>query len=431
MLNETSLLTSCLARLEWSPERLAREINKHCGSGTISSKAPYNWLKGARPRRQLPYLVAQIVSERLGESVTVEALWPQHFSSTPRPEPAAATIAEPGAPGTPAADPDPVAVALDWMLADEQEPPSQQRGEEVNPAAVEMLFARVRQLRELDDSSGTPLAMDWASQDLQWVRKLVAKHSYDAPTGAQLHRVIAELCQFIGWLTADMGMVRPSRSCFVEGLRAARLANDRSLAAYIISCMSYRAAWDGRGTEALRLIGIARRGAGHGTGIVEALLATRQARAYACLRDETACHRALDEAADLSESAPSSLDSPWAYWLTPAVMVADAGRAWLELGRPKRAERELARGIDLLGTSQPRNTLLHLTSLAEARLKLRELDGATAAATHALSLAEEVTSLRAQVRLSTLRRLFSRYDSAEIRQVVQRADDLLGCCSVP
>lgn len=109
----------------------------------------------------------------------------------------------------------------------------------------------------------------------------------------------------------------------------------------------------------------------------------------------------------------------------PAVMVADAGRAWLELGCPKRAEPYLTRGIDMLQGSQPRNLLLHSASLAEARLTRGELDGAAAAATDALALAEHVSSQRAHARLMALRRRFVRYDSAVARDIVQRADALL------
>ncbi|MEJ8651717.1 hypothetical protein WKI65_27440 [Streptomyces sp. MS1.AVA.3] len=106
-------------------------------------------------------------------------------------------------------------------------------------------------------------------------------------------------------------------------------------------------------------------------------------------------------------------------------MVADAGRAWLELGRPRRAEWHLAQGIDLLRGSQPRNLLLHSASLAEARLAHREVDGAAEAAADALTLAESVTSQRAHARLMALRGRFGRYDTPVAREIVQRADDLL------
>ncbi|MGW8557767.1 hypothetical protein [Streptomyces tubercidicus] len=426
-MNETSVLASCLARLAWPPERLAREINKRCGSGTISSKAPYNWLKGACPRRRLPYIVAKILSDHLGEPIVVGALWPAHFPSTAPPRRQVTARPHLAAPVRQSSALDPLTASVDWLVADEAlPPPSRARGEEIPGVAIEMLTARIQQLRQLDDSGSSGLVLDWALQDLQWAERLAAKYAYDASTGRQLHRILAELGQLTAWLTADQGMDELSNSRFLAALDAARAAGDRPLAAYIISCMSYRAGWAGRAEEALRLIRIARKGsAQEDMGIGRALLATREARAHAGLGDEAACQRALDEAAELSREGKPSAGPPWAYWLTPAVMVADAGRAWLELGRPERAERHLTLGIDLLRGSQPRNLLLHSASLAEARLSRRELDGAAAAATDALALAENVSSQRAHARLMALRRRFVRYDSAVARDIVQRSDDLL------
>ncbi|MFG2092347.1 hypothetical protein [Streptomyces sp. NPDC048612] len=426
-MNDTSVLATCLARLSWPPERLAREINRRCGNGTISSKAPYNWLKGACPRRRLPHIVATILSDKLGEPIAVEALWPEHFPSAApqcRRIPAQRRRA---APGRRPAGQEPLTAAVDWLVADEAlPPPSRLRGDEIPAVAIEVLAARIQQLRRLDDSGSSGLVLEWALQDLQWAEKLAAQYSYDAPTGRQLHRIIAELGQLTAWLTADQGMDELSSSRFLAALGAARAAGDRPLAAYIISCMSYRAGWAGRTDEALRLIRIARKGSAHeDMGIGQALLATREARAHAGLGDEAACQRALDDAAELSRTGGPSAEPPWAYWLTPAVMVADAGRAWLELGRPDRAEGHLTRGIELLRGGQPRNLLLHSASLAEARLACRELDGAAEAATDALSLAENVSSQRAHARLTALRRRFVRYDAAVARDIVQRADDLL------
>ncbi|MFE2224985.1 hypothetical protein [Streptomyces kronopolitis] len=431
-MSAASVLGSCLARLSWPPERLAREINRRCGSGTISSKAPYNWLKGACPRRRLPHIVATILSEQLGEPIAVEALWPQHFPAGSPPLPQGPTLRQPMPPLPRPTDRDPLTASVDWLVTDDTPPPSRHRGEEVPEAAVGMLTVRIQQLRQLDDSAAGGLVLDWALADLQWAQKLAAKYAYDAATGLQLHRIIAELGQLTAWLTADQGMDALSTTRFLTALGAARAAGDRPLAAYIISCMSYRAAWAGRAEEALRLIRIARKGTAHeDMGIGQALLATREARAHASLGDEAGCQRALEEAAELSRAGRPTCEPPWAYWLTPAVMVADAGRAWLELGRPQRAETHLTRGIDMLRGSQPRNLLLHSASLAEARLARCELDGAAQATADALALTETVTSQRAHSRLMSLRRRFQRYDSTVARDIVRRADDLLHAGRTP
>ena len=430
MNESSSLLAGCLARLEWSPEQLAREINKRYGTGTISKKAPYNWLQGSLPRRQLPHLVAEILTDQLGEPVTAEALWPQHFPDSYSPGllgTSESAIPAPDAPEVPPTAAGPVDAAVDWLVDNNPASPARANGSEVPDIAIHMLITRIGELRKVDDITSTKLAMDWALQDLRSARKLAAEHSYDTRTGLQLHRIIAELAQLAGWLAADLGLRRRSQSCFLYALAAARTAQDRALAAYIISCMSYRATWESRQEEGLRLIRIARKGSGReALGIGHALLATREARARACLGDEIGCVRALNEAADLSEDSDPAADAPWIDWVTAPVMVADAGRSWLELGYFRRAEKCLIQGIELFGDSQPRNRMLHWASLAEARLGRQEVDGAAAATQEALSLAEVMASQRAQSRLSTLRRQLKRYDSAAAREAVQRVDDFLG-----
>ncbi|MEV4442340.1 hypothetical protein AB0K09_25690 [Streptomyces sp. NPDC049577] len=452
-MNETSVLACCLDRLSWSPERLAREINRVCGADTISPKAPYNWLKGSCPRRRLPHVVADILTDRLGEPVTVQALWPGRFPAgeeclarVPAPRPAPDAGSEPSphaprsaqrprltaaapAPRTAATEQELMTTAVDWLLNPDPEPGSQLRGEEVDHAALDVLNERIAQLRRLDDDRGGRLVLDWAAQDLRWARTLTAECSYDPATGVRLHRAVAELGQLVGWIAADLGIDDLARQHLLLALRAARAAGDRALAAHVISCLSYRAAWNGHGQDALRLSRIARKGsAGEPAGPGQALLATREARAHASLDDPGGCQRALEEAAELAEAGPRGgrADAPWSYWVTPAVLVADAGRAWLELGKPARAARDLAHGLRLFDDSQPRNRLLHWASLAEARLQLDDVDGAAAAADAALDLAEHVNSMRATARLTWLRSRFRRCDGRAARQTVQRADDLLG-----
>ncbi|MGW8743704.1 hypothetical protein [Streptomyces sp. NPDC055794] len=428
MTGTNSLLVTCLARLEWSPERLAREINKRYGNGTISNKAPYNWLRGSLPRRHLPHLVAEILTDQLDEPVTLQALWPQHFDDEPGGRHGAA--ADPSAltpPDVPPSAMGPVNAAVDWLVDNGPTSLSRSAGPEVPPVAIRMLTTRIEELRNVDDICGTRLAMDWALQELQLARRLAAEHAYDNDTGLRLHRIIAELAQISGWLACDLGLRERSRSYFLHALATARTAQDRPLAAYVISCMSYCATWDTRQEEGLRLIRIAHKGsAREHFGIGHALLATREARAWARLGDEVGCRRALDQAADLNESADPRADVPWLSWVTPAVMVADAGRSWLDLGYYSKAEECLVRGIELFGEGQPRNRMLHWASLADARLCRREVDGAAEAAHQALSLAEGMMSQRAHIRLATVRGKLRRYDGSTARQAVLRINELLG-----
>jgi hypothetical protein len=423
-------LAGCLARLEWSPERLAREINRRSGAGTISSKAPYNWLRGARPRRGVSAVVTKILSDQLAEPVTTEELWPARAAPSSAGCPPMAQWNLPRLPELRGTDPDPVMAAVDWLVENPPQVPSQKRGEEVSEVTLDVLEGRVRQLRRLDDEEGAGLVAQGALHDLHWVNRLATQGSYPTEAGVRLYRTAAELAQLAGWLLTDQGtsqeLVGVGWACYGLALNAARAAGDRPLAAYVISCMGYRATWDGQATKALRLISIARRGAPEEMWCMgQALLATRQARAYAAVGDEAGCRRALEEAAELGQVSGASHVPSWGYWLNPGVIVADAGRAMVDMGRPRRAERYLERGISMLSGSQPRNLLLHGASLAEARIAYGELDGAAAAVTDAVGLAGRVLSQRARVRLSGLREMFRRYDSAVATEAAEQIGEVL------
>jgi hypothetical protein len=62
------LLGECLARLEWAPDRLAREINRTAGKQVVSAKAPYHWLTAAprgAPSRSWPRSRSAVLSESM------------------------------------------------------------------------------------------------------------------------------------------------------------------------------------------------------------------------------------------------------------------------------------------------------------------------------------------------------------------------------
>ncbi|GAA0608756.1 hypothetical protein GCM10010174_27520 [Kutzneria viridogrisea] len=73
---EATGLADFLARLNWSPEKLAREINRLRGDGTVSPKAPYHWLRGSYPRKGIPETVVAVLSEHLHENVDIGSVWP-------------------------------------------------------------------------------------------------------------------------------------------------------------------------------------------------------------------------------------------------------------------------------------------------------------------------------------------------------------------
>lgn len=438
------LLRLCLDRLGWGPERLAREINRVAGPDTVSMKAPYGWLKGAVPRGRVPQIAALVLSRGLGELVGAAALFPGaadrtavaatavHGLDVPWDAAGARACAALAAvpPGTdllPVGGGTLVSCAADWLAAPRTVPVAHRGGEPINPAVLEVLDQRIGQLRRLDDMQGGPLLLDWIMQDLRWAAHLVCAASYDDEAGRVLMRSAAELGQLGGWLAADLGRSACAQRLFLVALHCAHAAAEPELAAHIVSCLSYQSMWTGSPNAAVRLIRLARQGVpADCDGSVSALLASREGRAHAAAGDMGACLAALREAGEAESPRTPVVDGcpHWAYWVTPAVLAADAGRALLEAGSPTRAADQLELGLNLFGEDQPRNRLLHGISLAQARLALRDADGAAEAAHTALALAGSTHSARVRARMAELRAAMERVDALSARAVVERTDAL-------
>jgi hypothetical protein len=180
--------------------------------------------------------------------------------------------------------------------------------------------------------------------------------------------------------------------------------------------------------DAVKLIRMARqRSAGQSSAATGALLASREARAHASSGDTAECALALDDAARLfGGQSTSSIPRPsWAYWVTEAVLVADAGRSWLEAGEPDRAIPLLQSGLRLFGDNQPRNRLLHGVSLAQAMLLTRQVDGAVQATDQALTLTAGQDSDRVRSRLGELRGALNASNGGQAIAAAGRIADLI------
>lgn len=444
-LQGAALLSACLERLEWGPERLAREVNRVAGEEVVSAKAGYGWLKGSVPRGRTPQLVALVISKALGEIITTAALWPEsrvggvaltshHGLDLPWTVEGALRCAElistpTGGTLMPISGPMLVASAVDWLTVPTSPSPRRRSGDHLSKEVADVLTERISQLRRLDDTQSSPLLLDLVTNDLRLAADLATHSSYDPETGARLFGVLAQLGQLAGWVAVDMERKALGQRFLLASLRFAHAAGDTELAANILSCLSYQTLWTGDGSSAVRLIRLARQGTLHDAHpLVTALLASREGRAHAVLGDAIACARALEDASlAYADFDPSTDRGPsWAYWVSEGVLTADAGRAWLEAGKAEHAVPLLSRGLELLTNEQPRNRLLHGVSLAHAQLLLGEADAAVQATDAALEIARVHGPSRVRVRLNQLRGELLSQPFAEARGLADRIADVVG-----
>ncbi|HEY0496719.1 MAG TPA: hypothetical protein VGD48_13335 [Kutzneria sp.] len=412
-----SLLGSFLDRLGWSPERLAREVNRASGNGAISAKAPYGWVKGAFPRGRVAHIVAEVLTRHLDEPVTVQAIWPGRAGG-----PEAPGWTPPTGPDDPAyplppeagrcefAEADTAIAALDWLNGSEAHNQVRTGGGDLDPLVIDILADRVCTLRHLDDLHGASFTLGLVLQDLRWTLALAQSSAYGREDGVRLHRVIAELAQLAGWLALDTGEHTQAQTLFLTALRAARTAEDCPLGAYVLSCMGYQSFWAGNAQHAVRLLQTACTGTSEcSTSMVRALLFSRLARALALHGDERGCEEAIATSEQAWATRDGLIRPRWSYWVGSATLLGDAGRARFDLGKRSAAEADLDRVVRVIGDTQPRNRSLHLTSLAEVRIASGDVDGAAAAACEAVGLLSRIDSMRTRCRLRRLETAFARH----------------------
>jgi transcriptional regulator with XRE-family HTH domain len=294
---------------------------------------------------------------------------------------------------------------------------------EPSDPAVALLKDRVRQLRRMDDTRGGPTVLDWTLHELRWAQELNRRGGGSDP---RLLGVVGELAQLGGWLSCDSGDHTRAENLWLLALGASRTGGDPRLGATVLSCLSYQALWTDRPRQALDLIEVARRGSrGLPGGALQALLATREARVQARLGRRSRCESALEDARVAFASRDQDRDPDWVYWVSSAVLAADAGRAHLELGLARDAAADLSAGLELFGTSQPRNRALHLTSLAQAQLMAGEVERAAMTTDAALALATATESRRITERLRSLLGSFAAVPAPVARETADRVRAVL------
>lgn len=428
-----------------TPEKLARELNRRHGAGTVGQKSAFYWKRpGKAPKEPaLQVAVARLLGDKIGRDLAVTDLWP-HLETDAvvraddgldRPwtqEGTRSAIAEiirrplmDARTLTPLVGSALTRNALDWLL---QEPPplrEQLDGARVSDTMLDVIDARIGDLRRLDDEQGGgQMLLDLAMHDLRWVGGLIKNGTYDTAAARRLHAATAELAQFAGWIAFDSGDHPEAQRLWMVALRAAHTVGDDLFGAHVLSSLGYQSVWTNHAEDAVVILRTGRAGIRRHRGRVYALLASRQARGHALLGQEREMQASLEAAAAAAANGAEA-DPKWSYWITDAVLTGDRGRSWLDVGRPDRAVRELESGLAAFGTSQPRNRALHHTSIALAYSTQGEYDAAAAATHQALDLANALASDRIYARIAELAPALSATDAAPAVEAVARVRDTL------
>lgn len=249
-------LSAYLQRAGWGPRELARMVNTRLKRmidprRQIPQTAPYQWLKhGYCPYPPVPEVVAEVLSERLGQPITAEMLWPNRAPAASIPLSAGDGLAGPWAPHgvvrrldelthashiercriRPAAGLGLVTLTLDGLRIPCIPLQAALDGERVLPPMMDLVDEHIAALRRLDDrQGGGTLSVRYVTGELQTVLDLIKGTGYSRDIGIRLHSAAADLAQLAGWMHFDAGMLGTAQRYLLLGLRLAKASEDTSL----------------------------------------------------------------------------------------------------------------------------------------------------------------------------------------------------------
>ncbi|GAA1270190.1 hypothetical protein GCM10009665_68200 [Kitasatospora nipponensis] len=304
------------------------------------------------------------------------------------------------------------------------QPVAQPAPRKVGSADVQAVEDAVREIRLADDVHGADALLERAGRSLRGAYVLLNDGDYSLATERRLQSTAGELAISVGWLAHDSNRLGDARSFYAEALATSRMAGDAALEAHVFCNSAFLARDAGRPREALRA---AQAGQSAARGLdserLLALLAMREAGAWALLRDRAACERALTRAHTLFERGPGESDPEWMSFFGEAEIAGLEAQCWSALGEWDRASERAAQATLLQEPHFVRNRALYTAELAHDRLGRGDLVGAAAHGSAAVELLTGVRSARIRGMVAdTAARLRGHEALGEVRSFLERHD---------
>ena len=258
------------------------------------------------------------------------------------------------------------------------------------------------------EASGGAVARKAVIGQLSQVAELL-REQHPADTTKRLFHLMACLAKTAATMSWDCGLQATAQKYYVLALQVVRPTGDAALGANILASMARQLLYLGRPGDALELVRLAQDGSRHtATPRVKAMLATREAWAYANLGRIEAFRRATATAQDLYNTArPDDEDPNWISYFTEAELAGVTAGRLLDLAMrdtryvPEGLDR-VQQALDMRDPAQLRSRTLDQTGLAQLHYLHGDLDQAVAAGHDAAETAARTTSDRVRVQLREL-----------------------------
>ncbi|GGP48944.1 MULTISPECIES: transcriptional regulator [Streptomyces] len=375
------------------------------------------WLKGQRPRGQVPDLICEVLAARLHRPVTLDdiglgvpgepaaqvgsplagfveratALWRSDEQQRPH------ILGAPAVTGTPAVMP-----VWEWENPPEDTDVSRHGQTAVSEGDIEMLRAARAHYELMYRKAGGIATRSRIVGFLNSETAPLLRGCYTDATGRQLHRATGGLVAIAGICAYDSNAQGLAQRYFHQALRLAKASGDRGLGAYVIALLVNQSLFMRDYRQAVAFAEAALRAAGHQlTPALAADLHAMQAKAYAHLGDGSSALGAIRGAERAAERIRPKNEPAETGYVQPGLVNVQVAEALLRLG-DLPAAREQA-GLAAHAPSHDRGRVHRLAMLAQIELRQGEVDRAVATAVEMAERARGMESQRLRDRLRVVR----------------------------
>ncbi|GAA0926104.1 transcriptional regulator [Streptomyces thermoalcalitolerans] len=375
------------------------------------------WLKGQRPRGQVPDLICEVLSARLHRPVTLDdiglgvpgespaphgtslsgfveratALWRSDEQRRPH------VLGAPTLSGTSAVMP-----VWEWENPPEDTDVSRGGPRRVTPGDIEMLRAARTHYEQMYRRAGGIATRGRVVGFLNAEAAPLLRGSYSDATGRQLHRATGALVAIAGICAYDSDAHGLAQRYFHQALRLAKASGDRGLGAYVMALLVNQSLFLREYRQAVAFAETALRAADrHITPALASDLYAMQAKAYAHLGESTNALSRIHRAERAAERIRRGHEPDETGYVQPGLVNVQAAEALLNLGELEAAQKHATAAVDT--PAHDRGRVHRLALLSTIELRRGNADKAVAAAMRMAEQARGMESQRVRDRLRAVR----------------------------
>lgn len=401
------------------------------------------WIRDATvPRGQVPDLICEILSGRLGRIVTLsdaglDKRGNAEDEGTPLAQAADAATALWRSDhkratalhlAPPAQGPAAVAPVYEWENPPDDLDASRRAGPRVSHDQVRALrAARTRYEGMYRVAGGIPVRARITELLAAQVAPLV-KGTYDDATGRELFRAVGGLAALAGICAYDADLQGTAQRYYFQALRMAKASGDRGFGGYVIALLTNQALYLSRNRQVIQYAETALRG---GRGSLSAALVTDlnslQAKAYARIGDRDGCHAAMSRAETAVARIRPEHEPPEISYVQAGLVETQHADALRTLGDLSAARAYAQQSVDAAVHSHTRGRVHRLATLATVLAGQGDAEHAASTAVQMLDQATGMESRRIHERIIAVRDAIGSMSRSRVSsELAERIADMTG-----